>query len=156
MNTRFAFLTVLTICALAPKPLRAMADFQTGNDLYHVCTSDAVHQKMNCLGLVAGFLEGQRAGYKRAIFHVVDVTCPDCDGAENDEFQKRIVNVHQWLKDEGMAGPDCLPDGATIGQVADIAVKWLKENPEKRAEGISYVINTALAEAFGYPCEGEP
>lgn len=44
----------------------------------------------------------------------------------------------------------CLPPGATQGEVAQIAIQWMKEHPENRAFGASDVVAQALANT--YPC----
>lgn len=44
----------------------------------------------------------------------------------------------------------CLPSGATQGEVAKVAIQWLKGHPENRAFGASDVAAQALANT--YPC----
>lgn len=44
----------------------------------------------------------------------------------------------------------CLPPEATQGEVAEIAVQWLKEHPENRAFGASDLVAQALSRT--YPC----
>lgn len=44
----------------------------------------------------------------------------------------------------------CLPSSATQGEVAEVAIQWLKNHPENRAFGASDVVAQALAHT--YPC----
>ncbi|MGF1612880.1 MAG: Rap1a/Tai family immunity protein [Gammaproteobacteria bacterium] len=44
----------------------------------------------------------------------------------------------------------CIPAKATQGEVATIAIEWLREHPDNRAFGASNVIAQALANR--YPC----
>jgi hypothetical protein len=44
--------------------------------------------------------------------------------------------------------PQCLPDGTTIRQIADLAVKFLRDYPAFRDESASDLVVTAMVEAW--------
>lgn len=45
----------------------------------------------------------------------------------------------------------CMPDEATTGQIADVVLKYMKENPEQRADKAGWIIIRALIRAWGCP-----
>lgn len=44
----------------------------------------------------------------------------------------------------------CVPSGATSGQLTDVAIKYLRDHPEKRHLGAMVLVINAIREAF--PC----
>ncbi len=58
------------------------------------------------------------------------------------------VPAHMWA-DENYAST-CIPDEASVAQLARVVVKWLREHPEKLHELKSFVVIEALKSAF--PC----
>jgi len=55
---------------------------------------------------------------------------------------------HMWADDD--FANTCIPDEASIGQLARVVVKWLREHPEKLHELKSFLVMEALKNAF--PC----
>lgn len=53
-----------------------------------------------------------------------------------------------------MLDPVCIPDQATVLQLARVVVKWLGDHPERLHEAQSVLIVKALQDAF--PCKSEP
>ena len=51
----------------------------------------------------------------------------------------------------GLDGTTCIPQGVSVGQVKDVIVKYLTQNPELRHFGASLLGFAALAQAF--PCK---
>lgn len=47
--------------------------------------------------------------------------------------------------------PFCMPDGVTNGQVVDIVVKWVRDQPAKRHYTYEVITGLALKDAF--PCK---
>ena len=44
----------------------------------------------------------------------------------------------------------CTPERATVGQMADVAISYMKEHPEERANGAASIVWVAMMTAF--PC----
>ncbi len=42
------------------------------------------------------------------------------------------------------------PEGATVGQIFEVFVTWMRNNPDNASEGASVLVARSLAEA--YPC----
>lgn len=47
--------------------------------------------------------------------------------------------------------PFCIPEGVTNGQVVDIVVRWVRDQPAKRHYNYEVITGLALKEAF--PCK---
>jgi len=43
------------------------------------------------------------------------------------------------------------PEGATVGQIFEVFVTWMRKHPQNASEGASVVVARSLAEA--YPCK---
>lgn len=55
---------------------------------------------------------------------------------------------HMWADEDFVS--TCIPDEASVGQLARVVVKWLRDHPEKLHELKSFLVMEALKEAF--PC----
>jgi Rap1a immunity proteins len=47
----------------------------------------------------------------------------------------------------------CLPTEATVQQIVDVVLKYMKENPEERADGASWIVTRAMVQAWGCPAK---
>jgi hypothetical protein len=99
--------------------------WETGNDLFNQCTSgehsDDFH---HCLTYIRGAVDmiGALQGAR---------------GTDEKSFWK-LTAV-------------CMPSHATSGQVVDVVVKYLKDNPKDRADKAGWIIIRALIQAWGCP-----
>lgn len=106
----------------------ARADFYDGNRLYRHCTasqSSATYyqEDANCIGYIAGAYDGIMTGGLTA---AVYWNLPD----------------HQY--------PLCVPDNVDLGQIRDVVIKYLRENPSDRHHSASLIVFWALIKVF--PC----
>jgi hypothetical protein len=117
---RRAFLALCAIGSLGA-PLTATAF--TGNELLGVCNDGNTNNiKFGlCLGFIKGVSEGFMIGER--VFNP-------------QPNQQRI--------------PYCIPDSVTDGQIRDIVIVYLRQNPEWRHEGAVGAIVSSLRNAF--PC----
>lgn len=99
--------------------------FLSGNDLYTSCTSPGDHAE--CIGYVGDVLD-----------------TADYEGI----FYKGNSNLHAAV--EGLNVEWCPPPGITSGQAADVATKFLRDNPQGRHERASNLIAQAMKAAW--PC----
>ena len=101
----------------------AQASFKSGNDLLSDCgQKDSLHLG-ECLGYVTGVADS-------------------IDGPMKYSAQlKKGVIVRPRA---------CLRDGVTAGQVRDVVVNWLEENPQLRDMSANSAVEFALSQAF--PC----
>jgi Rap1a immunity proteins len=101
------------------------APFLSGNELYTSCTSPA--DRGECIGYVEGVLD-----------------TADFEGL----FYKGNSNLHAAV--EGSNVEWCPPPGITSGQAADVATKFLRDNPQVRHDRASSLIAQAMKAAW--PC----
>ena len=59
-----------------------------------------------------------------------------------DVFERRYFDRHE---------DGCVPEGATVGQMARVTTKWLNENPEMLHHPAHQLVSNALIESFN--CE---
>lgn len=64
-------------------------------------------------------------------------------------FLSYVAGVHDSLKADGSF---CGPPRITLGQVGDVVIKYLSNNPENRDNQAQILVRFALAEAW--PCSG--
>ena len=68
-------------------------------------------------------------------------------GTDKNAMANYVVGVHDALKIKELF---CVPNKVTVGQMADVVVKYLTNNPENRQEQAHYLVRLALTEAW--PC----
>ncbi|WP_196245771.1 Rap1a/Tai family immunity protein [Bordetella hinzii] len=125
--------TATLICTGLPT-IAASSDLDnTGNQWLTNCQSQAPMSIGLCYGFISGVTNAYKLGSAFTYLKVVNKTrgVPKLNA---DEF------LSAW----------CLPEKATAGQVRDVFVKFLRENPARRAESGDALLTQALESAF--PC----
>jgi hypothetical protein len=117
-------LLVFSVFTLISSP--ASAGFETGNSLLAECSVQAndstyFHSASGCLSYVVGI-------------------------ADMIELQQRMKDVNGQTVRQFI----CVPSGVTKGQVRDITVQYLSNNPDKRHFNAAALVWNALLAAF--PC----
>ncbi|HAD86585.1 MAG TPA: hypothetical protein DCG48_04415 [Rhodospirillaceae bacterium] len=83
----------------------------------------------------------------------------DCEGEDFKKFKcfgyvVGAYDMHAFMaaaiKRSGGKQVICGPDGLTVGQMRDVVVKYLKDNPDKRHHPASILAFAAFADAW--PC----
>ncbi|MFZ4382868.1 MAG: Rap1a/Tai family immunity protein, partial [Sandarakinorhabdus sp.] len=114
--------TALIIAFLAFSMLSASATagyFQDGNKLYRVCTAEKGEASyFQDIAFCTGYIAG-----------VID----------------QIELSSEYTKNSSQA---CTPENATQGQLRDILIKYLRNNPEKRNLAGSTLVVLSMLEAF--------
>lgn len=98
----------------------ASAQMTTGNDLYQFCTG-TTDQKIECLNYLSGW---------RAAAETMSILYANRTPPSSPVF--------------------CLPNGATTGQIYDVVVKHLRDNPASRHQMTSILLLVAMRDNF--PC----
>lgn len=106
----------------------AQSGNETGNTLLEKCTSNNVAYNTVCTAYISGVTHGALE-----LVFFLDEVLPE---------QKKI-----W---ELSPGKFCLPTNSTRGQVKDVVVKYLQDNPKYRDAPASYLILKAIKQAW--PC----
>ncbi|TDT74748.1 hypothetical protein BDE40_1464 [Litoreibacter halocynthiae] len=107
----------------------------TGNDIYSACTNQTGQvQQGFCYGFIFGSVEAMKWGA------LVGVVATSPDKIPQSEFD---------LKSSVALG-FCIPPNAENGQILDVVVNYLDENPATRHETARTLIQYALAASF--PC----
>lgn len=76
-------------------------------------------------------------------------------GADTIEEQMRVnscINYVSGWVDGHLPLSFCIPEGVTLGQLIDVALKDLKENPQTRHEPAGSLLLKSFTAAF--PCSG--
>lgn len=115
-----------SIFSLAAIP--ALAEL-SGNDLLAMC----IENDFACNAYVRGYTLGLQRGVIRGLLH----DDPVAGAASLDDQADSASGV-------------CAPGGVTTGQITDVVIKFLKDNPEVRHEGIDILTFRAISQAF--PC----
>ena len=121
---------VLLLVAILAWPIGAQAI--TGNELLAECRSREPHSRGYCLGLIVGV----EAGFS-PVRDIKSIT--------------RSANSHVNILFSTFG--NCLSSGVTHGQMRDIVVRFLEQNPGRRHEQYHVLVFDALKEAF--PCQPE-
>lgn len=109
---------VLLVVLAAMRPVPASAQFYTGNKVYTECTADENAATYNVA----------RALCLGFVVGVYDVVVP-------------------LIRSSGESAL-CVPDGVTLGQVTDVVIKYLRDNPAKRNNPAASLVTEALLEAW--------
>lgn len=99
----------------------ARAEFKSGNQLLSECTAQRG---------TAGYYQDMSScfGYITATY-------------DTEEFYEQFEGVPDYV---------CLPQGVTVGQMADVVIAYLRRSPEVRHKAASSLVLVALGIAF--PC----
>ena len=114
----------------------AAAESFDGNTIYRACetTNDEVMQGF-CFGYIFGAVEGMKWG---ALVGIAALSTEgNFDASKSDVMSSVALGF-------------CIPPTVENGQVSDIVVNYLGDNPESRHESARTLINEALSAAF--PC----
>ena len=127
-------LLAIMVLAIVAAPVGASAEI-TGNSLLEQCTSPELSFNQSfCLGFIQGVQD--TLSYVFVVNMVRDGTEKLYPGDESRG---------------GIGGVDsCPPITSTLGQLHLIAIKWMKENPEKLHRQGTIIVHQALVDAF--PC----
>jgi hypothetical protein len=108
--------------------------FGTGNLFLPLCTGEdplwGGEGTRLCTTYIAGFLEGFSGGVVRAV-----------DAGSQADADVAIKRFRGY----------CLPSGVTGGQLRDVLVQYLEENPASRHKSVGPLVLRAFQEAF--PCK---
>jgi Rap1a immunity proteins len=99
--------------------------FATGNDLLDQCGADSETPNLACAAYVRGAID----------------MIGSLQGSIASDDKKTF-----WK-----ARSICLPNEVTTGQVKDVVVKYMRANPETRADNAAWIIIRALIQAWGCP-----
>jgi hypothetical protein len=105
----------------------------TGNELLAQCRSPEIAQARFCLGFVAGYASGYNTGVMEGIY-----------------LSNPRTTLGELTPKLHALRPYCMPEEVTAGQMRDIVVKWLEENPKERHKEVWILIPMAVTSA--YPC----
>ena len=124
-------------CAVAITLLLAFLANQvaayTGNDLLRLCQGEVgTTDRSTCLG----YIMGSATSSSRAMILYYHSSVGS-DPQEAVQFEARSLGY-------------CIPEGATVGQMADVTMAYMRDYPEQRHIEAAYVIIYAFREAF--PC----
>lgn len=120
-------LRLIVAAALAASATLARSDFYDGNRLLELCSnySSGVNQGL-CMGFVAGYFDGYFDGVVRTV-------------------------VNYEIAPESQKRPTfCRAENLTVGQLRDIAVRHIEQNPDKRHLQATLLLHAAFRAAF--PC----
>ena len=116
-------------------PFHAMADGISGNDIYSACNSgDGGAQEGFCLGYLIGTVEGMKWG---SAFTIARLTEKAVETDDLNAFSNVVLGF-------------CLPSDAPNGQLLDVFVKYLQDNPAIRHQSARTLVQSAFTESF--PC----
>jgi hypothetical protein len=135
--TRLAALVFLATLAAGPACAR------TGNELLADCDSAGVYQQGLCIAFIQGASDGYDHGYMFRSYEVWVSTFQI-----NDDAGKRTLNRTGLSELQQL--PYCPPKGLTLGQMRDIVMKYLRDNPSTRHQRAEVLVNNAIIAA--YPC----
>jgi hypothetical protein len=114
----------------------------TGNELLQKCRDEGPTGATFCLGYIVGYGYGYADGRQGgAIYQRFGNMKPE-------DFDRRKSEVNKISR---AASEYCIPDGVTQGQVRDIVVRYLDQNPTIRHGPAQILITMALKESF--PCK---
>ncbi len=100
--------------------------WETGNDLFDHCTADTNSVQYSfCIAYIEGAVDmiGSLQGAVAA--------------TDDKSFWK--LNAI------------CVPNAATIGQIVDVVIKYMKDHPEQRADKAGWIITRSLLQVWSCP-----
>lgn len=113
----------------------ALAENISGNDLLSICEATDDAAKLGyCIGYVTGVIEGMKWGIASPLM---------MSGADPEEADKTGNTLLGF----------CIPAEATLGQMRDVILLYLRSNPAERHASARIQVQFALAGA--YPCPSE-
>jgi hypothetical protein len=122
------------------------------NEAFNKALADRTAEEAMCLGYVVGVKKGWREGHEHGV-----VAAQFPDGWPKDE-QKALsalpLKQLQAARAAMKIDVPCIPDYVTVGQMRDILVKFIRENPLLGVAMTSRVMWLAYQQAF--PCTLEP
>jgi len=123
----------------------ANAQFVTGNTFTEQCNKRLPNVYYGVAMFVAGVMD-KAATDERALGKYEQDTEGDPKNSTDARVGKVIANLAIAL---GAIKSYCIPQGATIGQAADVFCKYLKDNPADRHKNAADLVTTALNDAWG-------
>ena len=117
-------------------PCVGHADTVTGNDLHSACSSSGEIKDLRfgfCIGYIGGAFEGIKFGAGAIMFQAMS----ENSAAEVDAASNTMLGL-------------CVPENVERGQIVDVTIKYLEENPQSRHESARGLLFQALQIAF--PC----
>ncbi|MEM1149286.1 MAG: Rap1a/Tai family immunity protein [Pseudomonadota bacterium] len=143
MHRKLSKISAVAIASIAlsnSTPAHSEEDGITGNWFLENCDqADSTYYEGFCVGYVAGLVEnGVRMAFREAYGSLDNILLGETGPESDSHFMAAIGH--------------CIPDGATYGQLLDVATSYMKEHPEIRHWGAAALINGSFTEAF--PCPG--
>lgn len=127
--------SAVLLASLLASGAAADDDNLSANTLYDACTADTGEEQGFCVGYLIGFHEGRKFGSMTAL------NSTSSGVATADELD---------LIGDVLAGY-CLPPGVQYNQLFEIAINFMRDNPETRHETARSQVWQSFVEAF--PCE---
>jgi hypothetical protein len=125
---------VLAVLAIIPSVCSAQT--VSGNTLYNACETigeGSEIQRGFCIGFIGGVFEGVKFGAGAVMFQAM----PESNLAEVDQSSNMMLGF-------------CVPENVERGQILDVTINYLAENPQSRHESARSLTLQALQDAF--PC----
>lgn len=131
------------------------AAFYTGNNLLSDCNAGSDFKKGLCVGYITGVgngvHNGQEIGFQSGLLDALFEMYGDKAEANKENILKKVDEEFNKSENDGtLIIVDCRPEGVINQQLVDVVVKYLVQQPEKRASAASELIIAALNQAF--PC----
>jgi hypothetical protein len=118
----------IVLCLLLLLPTAAIpekkATMETGADVLQECGEDKEHTTEFCLGYIAGYVAAE-------------------------DMRTQFVQRH---KEESTLV--CVPDGVSIGQLASLVRKFVKEHPGLTQQSGQFLIGAVLRDSYACPSAG--
>lgn len=113
----------------------ALAENISGNDLLSICETTNDTAKLGyCIGYISGAIEGMKWGIS------VPLLMSGADASEAEKTGNTLLGF-------------CVPAEASLGQMRDVILLYLHNNPAERHTSARIQVQLALAGA--YPCTSE-
>lgn len=117
---------------LAASPSNAAV---TGNELLDACNNSDPYRQSFCMGYIIGIFEGTIFGsFVTNIYYLPN------------DFPMKDVNIAVNLTTRF-----CIPDEVSRGQIVDVAIQYLRQNPKDRHEAARAMVYASLVQAW--PCQ---
>lgn len=124
-------LSCSVLLAASPAATQTLA----GNDVLQACSmADNLAAEGFCLGYIVGAIEGLKWG-------AASIIAQDSAGLLEPDELDLLSSVLLGF---------CIPDTASNGQLKDVVVKHLQDNPATRHETARTLVQVALS--AGFPC----
>jgi hypothetical protein len=81
--------------------------------------------------------------------YVENPKSPDVDLAGSAYWQGLVTGLAEGYGDHSYIGAVCYPEGATAGQLSEMAARYLVDHPEERTKNASILVYSSHVLGFG-------